>query len=62
MLTEDQLKKMLENPAAADWSKLKGDDVRISMGKALTEEEMRAYCAQNNIQPTIMKSKPPPKK
>ena len=58
MLTEEELKKMLQNPAAADWSKLRAEDVSINMGMALTEEQMKAYCAQHNIQPTIMK-KPP---
>lgn len=55
MLTEEQLRKMLQNPAAADWSKLKAEDVSINMGMAMTEEQMKAYCKQHNITPTIMK-------
>jgi len=60
MLTEEQIKRMLQDPKAADWSKLKADDVRMNIGRPMTEEQMRAYCAQNGIQPTIMKRPPPP--
>jgi hypothetical protein len=57
MLTEDQIKKMLQNPAATDWSKLSASDVGMQIGKPMTEEEMREYCKKNNIQPKIVKKK-----
>lgn len=59
MLTEDQIRKMLANPAQADWSKLEASDIGFSMGRAMTEEQMKAYCAQNNITPTIVKNPAP---
>jgi len=59
MLTEEELKKMLQNPLGADWSKLRPEDVGVSMGAAMTEEQMKAYCAQQGIRPNIIK-KPPP--
>lgn len=59
MLTPEELRKMLSNPGAADWSKLNPQDVGFSMGKPLTEQEMKAYCQSNGIKkPTILK-KPP---
>jgi hypothetical protein len=55
-MTPEELRKMLQNPQAADWSKLKASDVGYSMGKPMTEAEMKAYCQANGIQqPTIMK-------
>jgi len=58
MLTEDEIRKMLQNPHTVDWSKLQPSDIGFKMGRALTEEEMHAHCLQNNIKPTILK-KPP---
>lgn len=55
MLTEDEIRKMLQNPHTVDWSKLQPSDIGFSMGRALTEEEMHAHCLQNNIKPTILK-------
>jgi hypothetical protein len=59
MLTEEQIRKMLANPMQADWSKLQASDIGFSMGRALTEEEMKAYCAQNGIAPTVIKGPAP---
>ncbi len=58
MLTEEQIRKMLADPTQADWSKLRASDIKMQMGRALTEDEMRAHCARHNITPTILK-KPP---
>jgi hypothetical protein len=56
MLTPEQVKDMLRNPAAADWSKLKAEDVKFSLGTPMTEAQMRAYCESNGIQrPKIIK-------
>lgn len=47
---------MLQDPSNADWSKLSARDVGFSLGKPMTEQEMKAHCQQNGIkQPTIVK-------
>lgn len=53
----NELKKMLQNPMSADWSKLKAEDIRFNMGTPMTEEQMKEYCQKNGIKPTIMKNK-----
>jgi hypothetical protein len=55
MLTPDEIKQMLSNPSTADWSKLTPRDIGFSLGKPMTEAEMKAYCGQNGIQPKIIK-------
>jgi hypothetical protein len=60
-MTPEELKKMLQNPHTADWSKLDPKDVGFTVGKPMTEAEMRAYCQNNGVKPTIMK-KPEQKK
>ena len=60
MLTPEEIKQMLRDPAKADWSKISPRDIGFSLGKPMTEAEMNAYCQQNGInQPTIVK-KPEP--
>lgn len=59
MLTEEQIRQMLANPLQADWSKVQAGDIGFGMGRALTEEEMKAYCAQNGIAPTVIKGPTP---
>jgi len=56
MLTKKQIEQLLSNPAAADWSKLSKDDIGFAMGPALTEEQMKAYCAANGIAPKVVKA------
>lgn len=58
MLTPEEVKNMLRNPAAADWSKIKAEDITFSMGKPMTEEQMRAYCQANGIQQANIIKKP----
>ena len=56
MLTKKQIEQLLANPATADWSKLSKDDISFAMGPALTEEQMKAYCAANGIAPRVVKA------
>jgi len=56
MLTKKQIEQLLANPATADWSKLSKDDISFAMGPALTEEQMKAYCAANGIAPKVAKA------
>ena len=56
MLTKKQIEQLLTNPAAADWSKLSKNDIGFAMGPALTEEQMKAYCAANGIAPKVVKA------
>ena len=56
MLTKKQIEQLLANPATADWSKLSKDDISFAMGPALTEEQMKAYCAANGIAPKVVKA------
>lgn len=56
MLTKKQIEQLLANPATADWSKLSKNDIGFSMGPALTEEQMKAYCAANGIAPKVVKA------
>ena len=56
MLTKKQIEQLLSNPATADWSKLSKNDIGFAMGPALTEEQMKAYCAANGIAPRVVKA------
>jgi len=56
MLTKKQIEQLLANPATADWSKLSKNDISFAMGPALTEEQMKAYCAANGIAPKVVKA------
>lgn len=42
-----------------DWSKvkIKPEDISVSMGPALSEEEFKKMCALNGTTPTILKKK-----
>lgn len=56
MLTPEEIKNMLQNPQSADWSKLTPRDIGFSLGKPMTEAEMKAYCQQNGIaKPQVIK-------
>ena len=57
-LTPKQLEQNLRDPSKADWSGLDPKDVRVSLGPALTEEQMIEYCRQNGIAaPSIIRNK-----
>jgi hypothetical protein len=56
MLTKKQIEQLLSNPATADWSKLSKNDIGFAMGPALTEEQMKSYCAANGIAPRVVKA------
>lgn len=56
MLTKKQIEQLLSNPATADWSKLSKNDIGFAMGPALTEEQMKAYCAAKGIAPKVVKA------
>jgi hypothetical protein len=57
-LTPELLMKYLQDPSSVDLSKVTVDpgDIKMQMGKALTEEEFKAHCAKNNIKPQVMKA------
>ena len=63
-LTPELIMKYMQDPSSVDFSKVSIDpgDIKMQMGRALTEEEFKKHCRENNITPQIVKSTNPSKK
>lgn len=57
-LTPEMIMQYMQDPSSVDFSKVRIDpgDVRMQMGRALTEEEFKKHCQDNKITPQIVKS------
>lgn len=62
-LTPELIMKYMQDPSSVDFSKVRIDpgDIKMQMGRALTEEEFKKHCQENNITPQIVKSNNPKK-
>jgi hypothetical protein len=59
-LTPELIMQYMQDPSSVDFSRVTIDpgDIKMQMGRALTEEEFKKHCRDNNIAPQIVKSNP----